>query len=308
VHVRVLGDPHGLLDLEEDAFWLSQTDLALCTGDFAYHIQGRGRDRSRQVMAALRKIGVVTILGNHDGICHHKSFTYRFGEAEPALQEEMIQALGECYLGYRRLDFEEFSLVGARPFSNGNPGIQWPPYEHEKISVEKSAELVLDLIRQAPRDKILILAHNGPKGLGGKRDSPYGRDWKVPACDWGDEDLALVLEDLPTNKQVMGLVTGHMHHQLRGGGYRQRVAFVKDIPVINAAVVPRVMKKGILATRVDHGEKEARWVEKKVFQEHRHFLDLEIDLQAGKIVSAFDFWARKGSRTGEGISFELLKV
>jgi uncharacterized protein (TIGR04168 family) len=292
--IRIMGDPHGNLDLEEDGYWLSQADLALCTGDFAYHITGRDRDLSVKAMRALNDFKVFTILGNHDGINHRPSMNYGPAEAEPGCQTQMVEALGEYYMGYRRVDFEEFSLVGGRPFSNGNPGIKHKPLGHEDITVEESAQKILTLIKEAPNKNILLLSHNGPKGLGSERDSICGRDWRKPTDDWGDEDLALALESLPEDKKIMAIVMGHMHHHLMGGGYRRRMDFAKDIPVVNAAVVPRIIKKGVLVSRNFAGEIK----EKKVFQPHHHFLELQIE--EGRLVEVRDLWVCKGNRNSLG--------
>jgi uncharacterized protein (TIGR04168 family) len=297
--IRIMGDPHGNLDLAEDCYWLGQADLALCTGDFAYHVNGQERDLARHMMAGLRKAKVYTILGNHDGVNHRPSLNYGPGEIEPSSQHEMIEALGECYVGYRRVDFENFSLVGGRGFSNGAPGIKYPPSGHEEITVKESAELILSLIEKSPNKDIILLTHNGPKGLGAERDSICGRDWRKPHVDWGDEDLPLALNKIPEDKNIMAVVMGHMHHQLSGPGYRQRMAFYKDIPVVNAAVVPRIIHKGVIVCRNFKGEIR----EKKVFQPHHHFMELECE--GGQLKEVRDLWVCQGNRNSIGSKFSI---
>jgi uncharacterized protein (TIGR04168 family) len=299
--IRIMGDPHGNIDMAEDAYWLKQADLALCTGDFAYHISGKERDLARHVMNDLREAKVYSILGNHDGVNHRPSMSYDPGETEPASQHEMIDALGECYMGYRRVDFEGYSLVGGRPFSNGAAGIKYPPVGHEDITVKESAELILSLIKNSPNKDIILLTHNGPQGLGSDRDDICGRDWKRPFVDWGDEDLPIALDRVPDDKNIMAIVMGHMHHQLRGEGYRKRIAFYQGIPVVNAAVVPRIVHKGTLITRNYQGEVK----EKKIFQPHHHFLELEIKNSALKEVR--DLWVCRGNRNSLGTKFLIWK-
>jgi len=292
--IRIMGDPHNNLDMEEDGYWLSQADVALCTGDFAYHITGRERSLSRKVMEFLRDCGVYTILGNHDGINHRPSVNYGPAETEPGCQTEMVETLGDYYMGYQCVDLENLSLVGGRPFSNGNSGIQHKPFGYRDITVEESAQKIVSLMEAAAHDNIIFLSHNGPKGMGEDRDSMCGRDWKQPAMDWGDEDLALALNHVPEGKNIVALVMGHMHHHLRGGGWRRRMAFYKGYPVVNAAVVPRIVRKGVITTRNITGE----FKEKKIFQTHHHFLELE--LEGNRLKEVRDLWVCKGNRNSLG--------
>ena len=298
--IRVIGDPHGVIDPSLDEAAFRAADLRMCTGDFAYHVQGADRHRAVEVMGWLRNLDVLTILGNHDGINHRPSLVYGPAEAEPAAQAEILGALGDCHLGYSTRDFEGLSVVGARPFSNGNPGIQHPPAGRESITVQESADLIVKLMSESANPNLLILSHNGPRGLGTGPDAPYGRDWRPPHDDWGDEDLGLALARVPAGKRVVAVVAGHMHHSIRGGGLRRRVGRFQGIPVLNAAIVPRALPKGVLLAR---GEQATQ--EKKILQPHRHFLELELD--AGmNLVRAGDFWARQGGAGREGVYLPLL--
>ena len=97
------------------------------------------------------------------------------------------------------------------------------------------------------KHSLIILAHNGPAGLGEKPSSICGIDWRSPGGDHGDPELTQAISTLKQDEACcVPLVTfGHMHHTLRGGGLRQMV-FVDDkdpaSPTIylNAATVPRV--------------------------------------------------------------------
>ncbi|MGE4158856.1 MAG: metallophosphoesterase [Planctomycetota bacterium] len=298
--IRVIGDPHGVIDpvLDEPAY--RAADVRMCTGDFGYHVQGAERRRAVEVMTWLRQLGALTILGNHDGINHRPSLVYGPAEAEPAAQEEIETALGPCHLGYARHDLQGLSIVGGRPYSNGNPGIQHPPAGREKITVEESAALITDLMLSAPNEALLVLTHNGPRGLGAGADAPCGKDWRPPHDDWGDEDLGLALQRIPSGKRVVAVVAGHMHHTIRGGGFRRRVGRFQGIPVVNAAIVPRALPKGVVLARG-----ESATVEKKILQPHRHFLELELDANQN-LVRAGDFWARQGGAGREGVYLPLL--
>jgi hypothetical protein len=64
---------------------------------------------------------------------------------------------------------------------------------------------------------LLLLAHNGPEGLGSEPYSICGVDWKPEAGDWGDPDLAAVLQQLREQGMRVDLVLhGHMHHMIKG--------------------------------------------------------------------------------------------
>lgn len=298
--IRVIGDPHGVIDPGLDEAGLRAADLRMCTGDFGYHVQGAQRHQAVEMMGWLRGLDVLTILGNHDGINHRPSLVYGPAEAEPAAQSELEAALGPSYLGYSRHDLDGLSVVGGRPYSNGNPGIQHPPAGREKITVEESVGLITELMRSAPNEALIILTHNGPRGLGSGPDAPCGKDWRPPHDDWGDEDLGLALQRIPAGKRVVAVVAGHMHHSIRGGGLRRRVGRFQGIPVVNAAVVPRALPKGVVLAR---GEQHT--VEKKILQPHRHFLELEIG-GGMELLRAGDFWARQGGAGREGVYLPLI--
>ncbi|MQL97539.1 hypothetical protein Taro_030231 [Colocasia esculenta] len=91
---------------------------------------------------------------------------------------------------------------------------------------------------------LILLAHNGPTGLGDKMNDICGRDWVYGGGDHGDPDLAQAIADLKRNTQIsMPLVVfGHMHKQLahRNGLRKMIVVGDDDTVYLNGAVVPRV--------------------------------------------------------------------
>ena len=68
------------------------------------------------------------------------------------------------------------------------------------------------------------------------------RDWKRPACDWGDQDLELAIERIRRHRPVPLVVFGHMHHSLRRqqGERRTLVRDRHGTLHLNAACVPRL--------------------------------------------------------------------
>jgi hypothetical protein len=78
-------------------------------------------------------------------------------------------------------------------------------------------------------------------GLGSDVADPCGRDWKRPACDWGDQDLALAIDRIRRHRPVPLVVFGHMHHRLKRGQGERR-SFCRDragTAYLNSADVPR---------------------------------------------------------------------
>ncbi len=81
-------------------------------------------------------------------------------------------------------------------------------------SLEQSVQRLCKLVATAPSGDIVWLAHNGPSGLGNKRSSIWGCDFKPQGGDWGDDDLATAIAETQKTHTVRAVVAGHMH---RGG-------------------------------------------------------------------------------------------
>jgi uncharacterized protein (TIGR04168 family) len=142
-------------------------------------------------------------------------------------------------------------------------------------SLQESADRITAAALAAdPHLPLVLLAHCGPAGLGGEAADPCGRDWKKPACDWGDQDLALAIRQIRQRRPVPLVVFGHMHHALkRGKGERRSFAVDRCGTVyLNAAFVPR------------HGRDLAG-------QELRHFTWVELDAApSGPVLRASHRW------------------
>jgi uncharacterized protein (TIGR04168 family) len=113
---------------------------------------------------------------------------------------------------------------------------------HESAARIERAALAAD-----PDLPLLLLAHCGPSGLGSEARDPCGRDWKRPACDWGDQDLELAIERIRRHRTVPLVVFGHMHHSLRRhqGERRSLVQDRHGTLHLNAACVPRIGVDGL---------------------------------------------------------------
>ena len=110
------------------------------------------------------------------------------------------------------------------------------------VTLEESVERICAAALAADSAlPLVLLAHSGPTGLGSNPADPCGRDWKPPACDWGDQDLALAIDRIRRQRPVPLVVFGHMHHHLKRGAGERR-SFCLDragTAYLNTACVPR---------------------------------------------------------------------
>ncbi len=176
------------------------------------------------------------ILGNHD----------RGRDQTGDVLRNQLKVLAEkhCSWSLRKWEEPRLAVIGARPCSSG--GGFYLSKEVEAVfgplTIQDSADRIVSAANSAPVNwPMVLLAHSGPTGLGSEAESICGRDWKSPAIDWGDLDLALALNQMRGTRLPALVVFGHMHHALtRTSGYRR--TFHKDIYgtiFLNCACVPR---------------------------------------------------------------------
>ncbi|THU52703.1 hypothetical protein C4D60_Mb10t06710 [Musa balbisiana] len=154
------------------------------------------------------------------------------------------------HVGYCRLDFPMLKLcvLGGRPFSCGGDRLFRPKLLSSRYGVsdmEQSAKKIYEAALGTPEGhSVIVLAHNGPTGLGSKVSDICGRDWIFGGGDHGDPDLAQAISDLQRDTQIPIplVIFGHMHKALAyGNGLRKMIAVGADNTIyLNAAIVPRV--------------------------------------------------------------------
>ncbi|CAN6179067.1 unnamed protein product [Urochloa humidicola] len=240
VRIAVVGDVHNDWALEEDskALQFLQPDLVLFTGDYG--------NENVQLVESISDLQLpkAAILGNHD--CWH---TYQFSEKKADRVRLQLASLGEQHVGYKCLDFPriKLSVVGGRPFSCGGDRLFRPKLllKWGVNDMAGSAKKIYDAAAGAPEGhSVVLLAHNGPTGLGSRMDDICGRDWVPGGGDHGDPDLERAISDLQreTGVSIPLVVFGHMHKSLAyGRGLRKMIAFGANHTIyLNGAVVPRV--------------------------------------------------------------------
>ena len=246
--IAIAGDLHGAWLAQDEALLMKlKPDGVLFVGDLS--------DGGLAVLKDILKISFPTlvILGNHDRGHDHT------GE----LIKLQIKLLGEkdCSWKLGQWKLPGISVVGARPCSAGGGYYLSPEVvaAFGEVSLEESVDRIVNAANKAPVDvPMILLAHSGPSGLGSEASSLCGRDWKLPAIDWGDKDLMIAIHKIRKIKRPDLVVFGHTHHQLRRN-LGNRNTFVRDIwgtCYLNAACVPR---RG----RDSHGEylTHFSWVE-----------------------------------------------
>lgn len=184
----------------------------------------------------------VVMLGNHDA---WQSFGRRVATEK---LRQMLELLGDDHLAYavREVPAAGISVIGARPFSWGGESLRSPELYDEIYGVHtmrQSAAAIVDAARNAQHRDLVILAHNGPLGLGAQPGDIFGKDFGKPGGDWGDRDLALAIQRIEgMGLRVRAVVAGHMHHKLvhPRGALRTRFVQRGGTLFLNAAYVPRV--------------------------------------------------------------------
>jgi uncharacterized protein (TIGR04168 family) len=241
-------------------------DAILFVGDLSGYAR-RGAVRVARYVRSL-KTRTYVIPGNHDTAGAPQLF------AEVVQNETAIQMLGAGQrervdelrgllhpaelVGYSMHRLREgLTMIAARPHSFGGPRLAFRPYLTEAFrvsSLETSAARLKWLVDDVSDERIVFLAHNGPTGLGARRDAIWGCDFRRSEGDFGDPDLEVAIQHARTmGKRVVAVIAGHMHHALKGRGTRKWLEERDGTLYVNAARVPRVFR--------EHGREKRHYVE-----------------------------------------------
>lgn len=254
VRIGIIGDVHDQWDEADTAALKTlNLDLVLFVGDFG----NESVEVVRQVAAL--PLPKAVILGNHDAWYSASPWGRAkcpYDRATTDRLQEQLDLLGPAHIGYSHLDFPalNLSIVGARPFSWGGPDWKNKAFYQERYGVgsfEDSAQRIAQAAQAAQYDRLILLGHNGPYGLGTEPEDPCGKDWMPIGGDHGDPDLADAIHRIKTQGKQIPLVTfGHMHHSLRNRKDRLRTSALlkRETLYLNAARCPRVIEsdRGIL--------------------------------------------------------------
>lgn len=258
--MAVIGDVHLHFDAHDVAYFnQSDYDLILFVGDLVNYAPWRGK-KVWQHMNNLRR-PVLFMPGNHDSthvfqliaeVVGNSALSRATGFGQLRAFNQLRRELpGIAFCGYSLHPVASqgfrFDIVAGRPHSMGGPTLSFAPFLGRKYGIHSmadSARLICEQIDQSQTENILILGHNGPTGLGSRRDDIWGCDFKKEQGDFGDPDLELaVTYAREQGKNVLAVVGGHMHHGLKGGGTRRWEISIDDVPYVNCARVPRIFQR-----------------------------------------------------------------
>ena len=231
LNIAVAGDLHDQWNhRDHDLLEQLAPDALLLVGDLS-----EGGARIPRLLRDL-PLPMACILGNHD-LGRDQSGQILRGQLG-------LLGRNHCGWGLRELSPPGLSVVGGRPGTAGGGfrvslGVKavFGPVELQ----ESAARITRSALAADPSLPLVLLAHCGPSGLGSRADDPCGRDWRAPSCDWGDQDLALAIDQIRRHRSVPLVVFGHMHHGLRGrNGLRRSLHRDRRGTVyLNSACVPR---------------------------------------------------------------------
>lgn len=268
--IAVVGDVH-LRWSERDVryFDTSDYDLVLFVGDLAGYRQKGGEEVARSL--ATMQTPAIVIPGNHDGVHLGQLISEVFprlralrsplGIGQSARCRKLDEALAGVTMGGYSLHPVELAgvrlnVIAGRPHSMGGEGLGFASYLAKAFdvdTVDESARRLSALVDRCDDAPILFLAHNGPSGLGARRDDIWGCDFRKAEGDWGDVDLRAALDHaIASERRVLGVLAGHMHHHLRGGGRRPWQLERDGMLYVNAARVPRIFSDRAAGCELRH--------------------------------------------------------
>ncbi|MEM8606190.1 MAG: metallophosphoesterase [Myxococcota bacterium] len=249
--IGLIGDLHGSWDDEDvRAFNACEYDLLIFTGDLGSGTAKNGVSVAKSI-SALTKPSLV-MPGNND-VPFLAEIAAEFGHqrglaaildlgADPDRRRARVRLTG-----YERHVYEirshEFTVVTGRPFAMGGGELSFEDAlarDYGVRSMDESTERLISLVDEVTTERLLILGHNGPFGLGGKPTDLWGRDFSPEHGDWGDPDLDAAVSRAVVRGHELIVVAGHMHQRVAGGGQREWFVRRDDVDFVNPARVPRI--------------------------------------------------------------------
>lgn len=254
--IAVIGDLHGFWD-DWDAQYFGATayDLLLFTGDLG---SGTGSDGVRIARSIGRLAKPALVMPGNNDVSAAAQIAAELGHQRGLLSLLKLGGRahggrsGDVHLagyGLHRYDFDgrPLTVVSARPYAKGGGELSSPEQLHERYaiaSIEESTRALCALIDRVETPGLILLAHNGPAGLGDRATDLWGRDFGGQEGDWGDPDVrAAIVHARRRDKRVIALVGGHMHSPTRTGAARTWQASRDHTLYVNAARVPRIFER-----------------------------------------------------------------
>ncbi len=249
--IALIGDLHGSFDARDvAAFNEADYDLLIFTGDLGSGTAHNGLEIAKLVSRLTTP--TIVMPGNNDAPFLAEiaaEFGHQRGlSAILDLDRGMSSRRAKVILcGYRlhRLPLPglTLSVVTGRPCAMGGGEFSFATEVSRAYgiaSLEESTERLLSLIDAVDTERLLLLGHNGPFGLGERRSDIWGADFLSEGGDWGDPDLAAAVARAQERGLRTTVVAGHMHQQTRSGELRPWRVKQAGIEFVNPARVPRI--------------------------------------------------------------------
>jgi uncharacterized protein (TIGR04168 family) len=249
--IALIGDLHGGFDaLDVAAFNDASYDLLIFTGDL-----GSGTAKNGvQIAKLVSRLTTPTIVmpGNNDAPFLAEiaaEFGHQRGlSAILDLDLSMASKRAKVILcGYRhhRLSLPGLvlSVVTGRPCAMGGGEFSFASEvsrAYGVASMEESTARLRSLVDAVDTERLLLLGHNGPLGLGDQKTDIWGADFLSEGGDWGDPDLAAAVERAKERGLRTMVVAGHMHRRTKSGKLRPWRVERDGIEFVNPARVPRI--------------------------------------------------------------------
>ncbi len=257
--LAVFGDVHGRFDRREAAALDAQGyDGVLFVGDLGGPLPGSLK-RVARTIAGLQTPAIV-LPGNHDGPSALGILREALlqGWHPPGSSKRVLKRTERLARWLRPVPLAGFSshalgavtVVAARPWAMDGRRASFAGAlmaRHGVDGLEASAARLCALVDEAA-GPVVVLAHNGPAGLGSRPEDP----WSHGGRDAGDSDLTVVLRHRAG--AVWAVVAGHMHL----GRTRDPFRTFDGVLCVNAAQVPRRGRH--VALTLDGEGVVARWV------------------------------------------------
>jgi uncharacterized protein (TIGR04168 family) len=254
--IAVVGDLHGHWDDWDTRYFSAAAyDLLLFTGDLGSGSGDHGVRIARSV-GRLEKPTLVIPGNNDESAAPQIAAELRHQRGLLALLKLGGRALGAAsgqvhLAGYSlhayTLAGRSLTVLAARPYAMGGSELSFADALRASFEIDSmaaSSKRLCALVERVETDELIVLAHNGPTGLGGSATDLWGRDFVKEAGDWGDADLAdALLHAHRCGKRVLAVVAGHMHSPTRGGETRVWQAHEGGTLYLNAARVPRILER-----------------------------------------------------------------
>ncbi len=249
--IALIGDLHGSFDaLDVAAFNAAKYDLLIFTGDLGSGTAKNGLEIAKLVSGLTTP--TIVMPGNNDApfladiaaeFGHQRGLSAIL-DLDVSIASKRAKVL---LCGYRHhtlpLPGLTLSVVTARPCAMGGGEFSFATEVSRAYgiaSMDESTERLLALVDAVDTEQLLLLGHNGPHGLGGRKTDIWGADFLSDGGDWGDPDLTAAVRRAQKRGLRTIVVAGHMHQRTRSGELRPWRVEQDGVEFVNPARVPRI--------------------------------------------------------------------